>query len=286
MYQSETGINPTESHCLGINLVPVEHRDVDVDLMQPGIWQTRRNFTLAELEELGDSMVKAGGNVTPVVLCPRAQGGYFIISGERRWRAAQLKMIPRLHCRIGHYTDNQARFISAVENVLRVQLNPIEEAQAYADIQETGLSHEQIGKELGKSRSHVSNYLRLLTLDITAKDFLIHGKLTATQARPLCSLDSKGIQREVATKAVRLGWSVKRIEDEVAKHLNKPKPKVNLPKQDADISRLTRLVSDHTGYPCVIQKTPSGNWQMGFLMTGDDQFAGLLERLGIKVDEC
>lgn len=53
MYQSETGINPTESHCLGINLVPVEHRDVDVDLMQPGIWQTRRNFTLAELEELG-----------------------------------------------------------------------------------------------------------------------------------------------------------------------------------------------------------------------------------------
>lgn len=61
MYQSETGINPTESHCLGINLVPVEHRDVDVDLMQPGIWQTRRNFTLAELEELGDSMVKAGG---------------------------------------------------------------------------------------------------------------------------------------------------------------------------------------------------------------------------------
>lgn len=86
-------------------------------------------------------------------------------------------MIPRLHCRIGHYTDNQARFISAVENVLRVQLNPIEEAQAYADIQETGLSHEQIGKELGKSRSHVSNYLRLLTLDIAAKDFLIHGKL-------------------------------------------------------------------------------------------------------------
>ncbi|MNP35343.1 hypothetical protein D3C76_1286710 [compost metagenome] len=59
-----------------------------------------------------------------------------------------------------------------------------------------------------------------------------------------------------------------------------------MPKQDADIARLTRLVSDHTGYPCVIQKTPSGNWQMGFLMTGDDQFAGLLERLGIKVDEC
>ncbi|HHH9441236.1 TPA: ParB/RepB/Spo0J family partition protein [Pseudomonas aeruginosa] len=285
MYQSEARVSPETSQCLGINKVPVEFRDVDVDLMHPGVWQTRRNFTLAELEELGDSMVTSGGNVTRVVLCPRAQGGYYIISGERRWRAAQLKMIPRLQCIIGAYSHDQARFISAVENVLRVQLNPIEEAQAYADIQETGLSHEQIGKELGKSRSHISNYLRLLTLDIAVKDALIHGKLTATQARPLCSLDAKLLQREIASKAIRLAWSVKRIEDEVSKHLNKPKPKVALPRQDADIDRLTRLISEHTGYPCVIKKTPSGNWQMGFIMTGDDQFVGLIERLGIKVDE-
>lgn len=285
MYQSEARITPETSECLGINMVPVEHRDVDVDLMHPGVWQTRRSFLPAELEKLGDSMVKGGGNAIPLVLCPRAQGGYYIICGERRWRSAQLKMIPRLRCIIGDYTHDQARFICAVENLQRVELNPIEEAQSYADIQETGLSHDQIGKELSKSRSHVSNYIRLLSLDFAVKDFLIHGKLTATQARPLCSLEAKALQRQIASQAVRLGWSVKRIEDEVSRHLSKPKPKVGLPRQDADIERLTRLISEHTGYPCVIKKTPSGNWQMGFIMTGDDQFVGLIERLGIKVDE-
>lgn len=286
MYQSESGIDPVESTCLGINRVPVEHRNVDVDLLHPGPWQTRRSFAADDLEELGASMLKAGGNVTPLVICPRSQGGFYIISGERRWRSAQLKMIPQLLCKIGNYTEVQARFISAVENVLRVQLNPIEEAQAYADIQESGLSHERIGKELGKSRSHVSNYLRLLSLDFAVRDLLIHSKLTATQARPLCSIDVKSVQREIGTKAARLNWSVKRIEDEVAKYLNKPKQKVAMPRGDADIERLTRTVSDITGYPCVIQKTPSGNWQMGFLMAGDDQFTGLLERLGVKIDEC
>lgn len=281
MYQ----LSPVQSATLEINLVTSELREIPVDLLYPGIWQQREHFCEDALTNLANSMLAAGTNVIPAVVCPRPEGGFSIISGERRWRAAQRIMLNSLKCMVAGYTYKQANFIAAVENLQREDLNPIEEAKSYLALQEqSDLSHEQIAKEIGKSRAHVSNYIRLLSLDIQVRDLLKKRKLTASQARPLCTLDHPSQQREIATKAVRLEWSVKRISAAVAELLNKPKPKVQFSDKDADIKRLEREVSEATGYPCVVKKSPKGQWQIGFLAGDNDQFMGLLERMGIETD--
>lgn len=273
--------------CHDIGAVDVSLRTLSVDQLQPGPYQHRRSFSNDALRELAHNLRKAGRNAVPLIVRPAFDGpGYVIIAGERRWRAAQIAGLHDLICIIGRYTDKQARFIAAAENLQREALNPIDEASAYSEMSGTGLSHEEVASEVGKSRAHVSNYLRLLTLAFAVREFIAAGKLTASQARPLCALSSANLQVKIAREAVHNKWTVKRIATEVARLQNKaPAPKTSIPSNDVDVKRLTDLISTTTGYPCIIRKTPEGRWQVGFSMSSSDELEGLLNRLGIVVDD-
>jgi ParB family chromosome partitioning protein len=281
MYQSD----PTQSSTLEIHKVKTELRQIPVDLCHSGMWQQRKTFNEQQMQELAASMKIAGENVTPIVLTPDPSGGYSIISGERRWRAAQINRFEYVKALVGKYSFSQAAFIAAAENLQRADLNPIEEASSFYTMkQQANLSDEQIAAEFGKTRSHVSNYIRLLSLDIKVRDALIRGVLTFSQARPLCTLEHLFQQRDIAEMAIKHEWSNKAISEAVNKVLTKPKVSVKKTKTDADIASLERTISEKTGYPCRVKKTPAGHWLVSFLPGADDQFMGLLEQLGIKTD--
>lgn len=281
MYQSD--LHKFEK--LGIDQVPTELRNISLDQLQAGVWQQRWNFDEASLGELANSMRVAGKNVVPAIVTRHPSGGFSIIAGERRWRAAALVGLPTLQCIVGAYTFEQASYISIVENLQREDLNPIEEATSYQLLQERfDISHEEIGQQIGKSRSHVTNYLRLLKLDIQVRDALIRRELTAGQARPLCTLDHHFQQRRIAENAIRKGWPVTRISKEVASVLQKPVPVVKLSDNDPDLRRLEREISETVGLECVVKRSAKGQWQLGFNAGDDDTFSGLLERLGVKTD--
>lgn len=271
---------------LGIEKVATTLMDIGVDELFPGQWQKRKYFDEKSQTELDGSMRSAGTNVVPIIAVPRSTGhGYSIIAGERRWRSAQRIGLRQVKCEVGNYTYQQALFISAIENLQRSDLNPIEEATSYQELEnEFGISHDLIARQIGKSRAHISNYLRLLKLDITVRDALIHKKLTFGQARPLCSLPLKSDQRAIAKRAIRLEWSVLQIQNAVYEITKKAPEPVKLSDQDADLRRLEREISEVTGISCIVRRTPKGNWELGFIAQGTEIFSGLLERLGIEID--
>lgn len=273
---------------LGIDQVATTLMNVEVELLYPGQWQKRESFENEPLEELTESMETSGINVVPIIVTPRSCGvGYAIIAGERRWRAAQRLQWSHVKCEVGKFSFQQALFISTVENLQRRDLNPIEEAVSYRDLADefTDLSHDDIARQVGKSRAHVSNYLRLLQLDIKVRDALKNRSLTFAQARPLCSLKHHLDQRKIAEKAVKHGWSVAKISQEVSELTAKPKAVVRLSDTDADLRRLEREISEVTGLDCVVRRSPKGQWQLGFNAPESESFSGLLSRLGVAIDQ-
>ncbi|MBM5458936.1 ParB/RepB/Spo0J family partition protein [Pseudomonas sp. P66] len=279
-------LDPKKLATLGIEQVPTTLMDIGLDQLFPGKWQKRKFFDDASLDELGDSMKSAGTNVVPLIVVPRQRGGgYNIVAGERRWRAAQRIGLATLKCEVGNYSFQQALFICAIENLQRADLNPIEEATSYQDLgNEFALSHDEIGRQLGKSRGHISNYLRLLQLDIRVRDALIQLRLTYGQARPLCALPHKVDQRRIAEKAIRLKWSVVQIQQAVNSITKKTPDPIKLSDTDADIRRLEREISEVTGLDCIVKRHATGRWQLGFNAPESESFSGLLERLGIHTD--
>ncbi|ELQ8317787.1 ParB/RepB/Spo0J family partition protein [Pseudomonas aeruginosa] len=271
-----------------IRSVPQAFKHLPVELLRPGMFQTRRNFKPRALRELAASLETAGSNITPLIVRPLKHAeGYEIIGGERRWRAAQLIGMPTLLCCIGNFSDEQAMYLSAVDNIQREGINPIEEAESYNLLLLSGMSHKEVADDIGKSRTHVTNYTRLLSLPLAVRDMLGDERLSYAQARPLCSLSSPGLQANLAREAVQKKWSSKRIEAEVSKlkahrRLAIPKP---IHGEDVDVKRLRDLVAEQTGYPCVIVKTESGGWQLGLHAGSADEFQGILERLGVNTDQ-
>lgn len=281
MYQ----LDPKKLSCLGIQDVPTTLMNIEVERLHPGVWQKRKLFSEESLDDLADSMKTTGTNVVPMIVCFRPDGDFSIIAGERRWRSGQRLGFRTLKCEVGAYSYEQAAYISAIENLQRTDLNPIEEATSYNDLcTELNLSHGDLATQLGKSRSHISNYVRLLDLDIRVRDSLISSRLSYGHARPLCSLKNKADQRNIAEKAVRFEWSVQKIQQAVnALTQRKPSP-VKLSDTDPDLKRLERDISEVTGLDCVVKRTPGGSWQLGFLAPESESFTGLLDRLGVRFD--
>lgn len=271
----------------GINKVKTEVKHIPLDQLRPGAWQQRKYFDEPKILELADSMKAAGMNVVPAIVTPDPDriGVYNIIAGERRWRAAQRNGAETLHCLVGVYNYEQAAYICAVENLQRADLNPIEEAASYQSLQEQlNYSHEEIAQKIGKSRPHVTNYLRLLKLDIQVRDALARGTLSYAQARPLCGLEFPLQQRKIAQQAIKETWSVVRITKEVELLTKKPVERVHHTNTDADLRRLERTITEKTGVRCIVIKKPNGDWQLGFVSKETEIFNGLLKLFGVEID--
>jgi ParB family transcriptional regulator, chromosome partitioning protein len=189
-----------------------ELRDVAVELIAPNPSQPRRRFDEDALEALADSL-RERGVLQPVLVRPRAGGRYELVAGERRWRAAQRAGLETIPALVQERDDAETLEAALIENMAREDLNPVEEAHAVAAlVEELGLTREEVGRRVGRSRVAVSNLLRLLDLPDEVLTLLEDGRLSEGHGRALLLADDHGRRRELARSAVREGWSVRVLE--------------------------------------------------------------------------
>jgi ParB family chromosome partitioning protein len=222
-------------------------REMPVDWLTPNRFQPRLRFEEDSLRGLADS-IAAQGVIQPLVVS-RAEGGKFeIVAGERRWRAAQLAGLETVPVVVREATDDrQLLELALVENLQRTDLNAIEEAEAFRSLREGfDLSQADIGERVGRSRTAVTNSLRLLRLPPKVQGLLREGRLSAGQARPLLSLGTEREQIELAERAVAEGLSARRLESLARGSSAKPRRKSRSAGTDvhamAAAERLTRAL--------------------------------------------
>jgi ParB family chromosome partitioning protein len=194
-------------------------RELAIELISPNPQQPRRHFDQDSLEALAGSLGERGV-LQPVLVRPRPGGGYELVAGERRWRAAQIAGLERIPAIVREREDAQALEAALVENMAREDLNPIEEARACAAlVEELGLTREDVGRRVGRSRVAVSNLVRLLDLPDEAIELLQTGTLSEGHGRALLLAHDHTARRALAREAAEQGWSV-RVTEERARNSN------------------------------------------------------------------
>lgn len=189
-------------------------REIAVEAIAPGRYQARSEIDSSRLQELAES-IRQHGVVQPVVVRPVA-GGYELVVGERRWRAAQMAGLRTIPAVVRELDDRTAMELGLIENLQREDLNPLDEAEAYRRLMvEFGLTQEEVAAAVGKQRSTVSNVLRLLSLSQGVQALVRSGELSAGHAKVLAGVEEKSMQEALATAAVRGNWSVRELEERV-----------------------------------------------------------------------
>lgn len=194
--------------------------ELELDLIEPNRRQPRKYFDETALEELAVSL-KTYGMIQPIVV--KKSGEYYeIIAGERRWRAAKIAGMEKVPVVVKKWEEGEAFEAALVENLQREDLNPMEEAESYQRLQEEfGLSQEKIAEKVGKSRSAITNSLRLLQLDPRVRNFVVENKLTGGHARTLLPITDGDAQFELAEHVIEEGLSVRAVETLVKARLTK-----------------------------------------------------------------
>lgn len=235
-------------------------RKLSVDRLTPGKYQPRRHFDDAMIDQLADS-IAVHGILQPLLVRPLSGTMYEIVAGERRWRAAQKAQVHELPVVIRDLTDKEAMEIALIENLQREDLSAIEEAEGYERLmEEFGHTQDMLSQQLGKSRSHVANTLRLLKLPVPVRKLVQSGALTAGHARTL--VGSKNAE-ELAATIIKRGLSV-RAAEKLAKQLEvgKPKPKhmqtKGFAQKDVDILALEQKITSQLGMRVTVEVSPSG----------------------------
>jgi len=189
-----------------------ELRPIPVDMIDPSPNQPRRVFDEDSLMALAGS-IRTRGVLQPVLVRPQPSGRYELIAGERRWRAAQLAELDAIPAVVRRHDDAASLEVALIENMAREDLNPVEEARACAAlVEELGLTREEVGIRVGRSRVAVSNLIRLLDLPDDALALLEHGDLTEGHGRALLLTDDHAARRNLARDAARGRWSVRELE--------------------------------------------------------------------------
>jgi ParB family chromosome partitioning protein len=252
-------------------------REVPVDLIRPGSTQARRHFDRHALEELARS-IRESGVIQPIVLRTRVWG-YELLAGERRWRAAQLAGLHQIPALIrDDLSEDEAYVLGLIENLQRESLKPIEAAAGLKRLGEAyGMTHDQIGERIGKSREFVSNYLRLLHLEPEVASLVDEGHILLGHAKVLAGLKPPE-QLRFADEVVRHKLTVRQLERRVAAARH-PRP-VFTPGKAGDWERLERELSDLIGCPVAISLEKNGNGELRVSFHSLDELDGVLARLG------
>lgn len=205
-----------------------------LSIIEPNQGQPRKDFNEESIGELADSIKKYG--VLQPLLVQKSGDHYEIVAGERRWRAAKEAGLKEVPVVIKEYTKQQAMEIALIENVQREDLNPIEEAQAYQQLmQEFELTQEEIAERVSRSRTAITNCMRLLKLDKRVQDMLIQGQLSSGHARALVSLENQDAQYQIGLKIIDQKLSVREVE-KLVKLLGKPKKQEKPKEEEKDLS--------------------------------------------------
>ncbi len=254
--------------------------ELPVETLYRGPHQPRRRISEQGLEELAAS-IRAQGLLEPVIVRPRPSGGYEIVAGERRWRAAQRAGLDTVPALVRELDDRQAIAIALIENIQREDLNPLEEAAALQRLlAEYDMTHEQIADAVGRSRTAVSNLLRLLNLAPGVREMIDDGELEMGHARALLALpidEQAGAGREVAKRSL----SVRQTEALVKRLLSGTPP---APVPDPDTRWLERSASEHLGAPVSITSNSKGKGRVVIRYSSLDELDGILARMGAKAE--
>jgi ParB family chromosome partitioning protein len=200
-----------------------EFREIEIDLIEPNNLQPRTKFDEQQLDELASS-IKENGIVQPILVRKINGARYQIVAGERRCRAAQRAGLTRIPAIIRDIADDKMLELALIENIQRQELNPIEEAHAYKRLIDTlGLTQETVAQRVGRDRTFVTNYLRLLRLPEDIQHLVEENKLSMGHARTLLSIDDPDRQRNLAKNIIERGLSVRETERMIKKVINSPK---------------------------------------------------------------
>ena len=248
-------------------------KTLPLEFLQRGKYQPRQDMNSERLQELADS-ISAQGVVQPIVVRSIDEGRYEIIAGERRWRAAQMAGLHEIPVTIRDVSDQTAVALSLIENIQREDLNPLEEAQALQRLlKEFAMTHQQVADAVGKSRTAVTNLMRLIELHPDVKHHLQIGALEMGHARALLSLDMAR-QGDAADKVVAKGLTV-RATEKLVKNIQSGQVRVK-PMVDPDIARLQREVGDKLGAKVAINHQQSGKGKLVIGYSSLDELEGIL----------
>jgi ParB family chromosome partitioning protein len=252
-------------------------RTLPIEVLEPGPFQPRGGMDKASLEELASS-IREHGILQPILARPKPgqDNRYEIIGGERRWRAAQAAQLHEVPVLVRELGDREAMAVGLVENLQRQDLNAIEEAEGYRRLlDEFGLTQDALGQAVGKSRSHVANTLRLLTLPGTVRDLVANGALSAGHARALVGTKDPG---RLASQIIARSLNVRQAEALAAAENRPRQPGTGRTDRDPDLAALERDLTERLGL--VVSVRPQGKGGEVVIRYRDlDQLDGLIRLL-------
>jgi len=256
-------------------------RMMNVSQLAPGKYQPRTQMDSESLQELADS-IRAQGLMQPI-LAREVAGGYEIIAGERRWRAAQLAGLNEVPVLLREVADAAVAAMALIENIQREDLNAIDEAHGLQRlIHEFGMTHDAVAQAVGKSRAAVSNLLRLLNLSRPVQDMLTAGLIEMGHARALLPLHANA-QRELAHEIETKGLSVREVERRTARLKDATTAAPVKHTVSRDILRLEEALSDALGMTAHVQTAKKGGGKLTLQFASAEELEGLLLRLGIRL---
>ncbi|MBE0364560.1 chromosome partitioning protein, ParB family [Pseudoalteromonas ulvae UL12] len=278
--QELTASEQAQSHT-AVEQPTSELQKLPIEFLKSGKYQPRRDMSEEALEELAAS-IRSQGIIQPIVVRTVADNNFEIIAGERRWRAAQLAGLEVVPCLIKDVPDEAAVAIALIENIQREDLNAMEEAVALERLlTEFELTHQQVADAVGKSRTTVTNLLRLNNLNDDVKKLLEYGDIEMGHARCLLAL-SGDIQSETARIVVAKVLTVRETE-KLVKNTLEPVPEKPEVVKDPDVEQLERQLSDNLGANVAISYNKKGKGKMVISYTSLEELDGIIERINSEL---
>ncbi|MBH0000777.1 ParB/RepB/Spo0J family partition protein [Pseudoalteromonas sp. NSLLW24] len=254
-----------------------ELQKLPIEFLHSGKYQPRKDMSEEALEELASS-IRSQGIIQPIVVRPIAHNSFEIIAGERRWRAAQIAKLETVPCIIKDVPDEAAVAIALIENIQREDLNAMEEAVALNRLLiEFELTHQQVADAVGKSRTTVTNLLRLNNLNSDVKILLEHGDIEMGHARCLLALEGEA-QSDAARLAVAKALTVRETE-KLVRSILEPLPAKEITEKDPDVKQLEQQLAENIGAKVEINYNKKGKGKLVISYTNLDELDGILNRI-------
>lgn len=254
---------------------------LNINEIEPNRDQPRKIFNEKALEELSKS-IEQNGIIQPLLVRPMLDGSYQLIAGERRWRAARMAGLTEVPVTIREMTDEEASVFALIENLQREDLNPVEEAEGMKSLIETyGFTQEEAATRVGKSRTAITNTLRLLKLPETVLNMLGEGKISAGHARALLGLDDETKMLETAEQIIKEDLSVRQVE-KMVKYANKgekTKPVKRTQKRDKYYDEVELALTEALGRTVKVYLGKGGKGTLEFEFYGKDDLTKLAKEL-------
>ncbi|MCP9764971.1 ParB/RepB/Spo0J family partition protein [Lacihabitans soyangensis] len=256
--------------------------EVEIDKLEVGTQQPRSHFDVKSIEELAES-IRVHGLIQPITVREKEDGKFEIISGERRFRAAKLAGLDKMPAFIRDVDDHRSIEMALIENIQRENLNPIEIALSYQRmVTECQVSQEELGKRVGKSRSAVTNYLRLLNLPTEVQSGLILGVISMGQARPLIPIQDNNLQLDIYQRILENDLSAREIETLVKKGnaFEAGANELDLHREDMRIEEIT--LKGKTLVPIKIQIQDLNKGNVAIKFSNAEELAEILAKLEVS----